>query len=262
MNRIILFFCFSSFIQGVFAQSDSLFEARIYTSEGDSLPYRILYPEFYEPHESYPLVLFLHGGGERGKDNNKQLLHGVSIFSQEHNRREFPCIVVVPQCPSEDYWASADIDRTNYPLNIQFDYNKPMTNSLKMALRLLKSLINHEKVDRKRIYIAGLSMGGMGSFEAIYREPGLFSGAAIICGGGDTSAYNIQQPKTAFWIFHGSEDVVVRAEYSKEMYLRLLELKADVRFTEYIGVNHNSWDNAFAEPDLLPWLFNQKAKIK
>jgi predicted peptidase len=129
---------------------------------------------------------------------------------------------------------------------------------LSLAIELTKNVIKTEAVDEARIYISGLSMGGMGSFEAVYRFPKMFAAAAVICGAGDPSAYSINQTKTSFWIFHGDVDKSVDVENSRVMYNRLKELKADVNYSEYPNVAHNSWDNAFAEPDFLKWMFSKK----
>jgi predicted peptidase len=123
----------------------------------------------------------------------------------------------------------------------------------------MNEVMKKESVQKKQVYVTGLSMGGMGTYEIVYRNPGLFAAAAAICGGGDPKSYSKKQAKTRFWIFHGSDDHTVEPRFSREMYARLQELKADVKYTEYPGVGHNSWENAYAEPGLLPWMFN-KAK--
>ena len=99
-------------------------------------------------------------------------------------------------------------------------------------------------------------MGGMGTFEAVYRFPDRFAAAMPICGGGDTVHY--RKVKTPFWIFHGTDDSVVDVEYSRSMVTKLKDLKMKVRYTEYPAVNHNSWDSAFAEPSFLKWMFSKK----
>src|SRR4030095_14388480 len=100
-----------------FAQDLSLYEKKEYTSSnGKILPYRILYPEQYDKSKKYPLILFLHGAGERGSDNEKQLVHGATLFIADSNRKKFPCIVVFPQCPTDSSWTSVKIDRSKTPL--------------------------------------------------------------------------------------------------------------------------------------------------
>ena len=239
------------------SQDLSLYQKAEFTGKnGMALPYRILYPENYDPAQKYPLVLFLHGGGERGTDNEKQLIHGAKLFLQPENRAKYPCIVVAPQCPEAHYWASVKFERTQYPLNLDFNYAYPVQPPLESAVELVRQMIKDKKADKKRIYIMGLSMGGMGTLEAVYRNRKLFAAAAPICGGGDTKAYSKKTAKTRFWLFHGDVDGVIPVKHSREMSGRLQELKADVKYTEYPGVNHNSWENAFAEPGLLDWMFS------
>ena len=101
-------------------------------------------------------------------------------------------------------------------------------------------------------------MGGMGTFEAVQRFPKLFAAAAPVCGGGNAQAYKKKQAKIPFWIFHGDVDGVVKVEHSREMNKRLQELNANVKYSEYPGVNHNSWENAYAESEFLSWMFSKR----
>ncbi|GJM32214.1 MAG: phospholipase [Saprospiraceae bacterium] len=238
------------------AQDFSLFEKKEFIGEdGQRLPYRVLYPENYDASKKYPLVLFLHGAGERGDDNEKQLVHGVKVFLEAGNRSQFPCIVIAPQCPEDDYWASVKVDRSHYPVGLDFNYDYPITKALKLVIELTKNIIKTEAVDKKRVYITGLSMGGMGTLEANYRFPRLFAAVAAVCGGADVKAYKKKHAKVPIWLFHGDVDGVVDVENSRKMYARLQALKANVKYTEYAGVNHNSWENAYAEEALLGWMF-------
>lgn len=240
-----------------FSQDLSLYKKEQFTSsDGFNLPYRILLPEGYERGGKYPLILVLHGAGERGADNEKQLIHGSKLFLDSLVRKKHQAIVVFPQCPESSYWSSVTIDRNKSPLALDFDYARPMTPPLKASMELVQNLLKKERIDDRRVYITGLSMGGMGTFEAVHRYPGLFAAALPICGGGDTNNY--RKVKTPFWVFHGSDDAVVNVNYSKEMVGRLNDLGVKVKYTEYPGVNHNSWDNAFAEPDFLPWMFKRR----
>jgi predicted peptidase len=224
--------------------------------DGSVLPYRILFPLDYDETHKYPLILVLHGAGERGNDNEKQLIHGGKLFVDSVMRRKYPAIVVFPQCATESYWSSVSIDREKQPLQLNFDYTRPVTTPLKNAISLVQQLVRDEAVDSKRIYITGLSMGGMGTFEAVHRYPDIFASALPICGGGDTVRY--KKVKVPFWVFHGGADAVVDVRYSRGMVNKLKDLKVSVKYTEYPGVNHNSWDNAFAEPDFLKWMFGNK----
>jgi predicted peptidase len=239
------------------SQDLSLYLKREYTSpQGEKLPYRILFPEGYDQTKKYPLILVLHGAGERGSDNEKQLTHGSKLFLDSAVRKKFPAVVVFPQCPQESYWASVEIDRSKNPLVMSFDYSKPMTAPLRHAMSLVDELSKTEGIDRKCIYITGLSMGGMGTFEAVHRYPNTFAAAIPICGGGDTVRY--KKVKTPFWIFHGAADGVVKVDYSRALVEKLKAEKVKVKYTEYPGVNHNSWDRAFAEPDFLKWMFGKR----
>jgi predicted peptidase len=225
-----------------------------------TLPYRILYPENYDRNKKYPLLVFLHGSGERGNDNASQLVHGSGLLLLTDNRQQYPAIVVFPQCPANESWVSG-IDRFLAAKgNAIFNYDTLSTWPLLAVNELVNQLIKEEAIDSKRLYIGGLSMGGMGTFEMMYRYPGKYAAAWPICGGGQPSAYTKKTAKAAWWIFHGADDAVVPVKYSQEMLARLQALKANVKYSEYPGVNHNSWDNAFAEPTLLSWLFSQQKK--
>ena len=229
-------------------------------ADGQVLPYRILYPENYDKNKKYPLLLLLHGAGERGKDNEKQLTWGSKLFISAENRKNFPAIVVFPQCPEESFWAVTKIDRTTTPFKIEFDYTAEPNWPLAAANALVKKLSNEEGVDKARVYISGLSMGGMGTFESVYRYPDLYAAALPICGGGDVSHYDKRVAKVPFWIFHGAIDAVVNPQLSRDMVEKLKSLKAEVKYSEYPGVNHNSWENAFAEKDYLSWMLQHKKK--
>lgn len=229
-------------------------------ADGQVLPYRILYPENYDKNKKYPLLLLLHGAGERGKDNEKQLTHGSRLFITAENRKSFPAIVVFPQCPEESFWAVTKIDRTTTPFKIEFDYTAAPNWPLAAANALVKKLLNEEGVDKSRVYISGLSMGGMGTFESVYRYPDLYAAALPICGGGDVNRYDKRVAKVPFWVFHGAVDAVVNPQLSRDMVEKLKSLKAEVKYSEYPGVNHNSWENAFAEKNYLSWMLQHKKK--
>jgi predicted peptidase len=252
---VLLFFCSYAGL----CQDLSLYVKKEFTSQdGKKLPYRILFPEHYENGKKYPLILVLHGGGERGSDNEKQLVHGSRLFLDSVNRKNYPAIVVFPQCPQEDYWSTVEIDRTQTPLGLAFDYSRPVTASLSLAMKLVNELITTERIDTKCIYITGLSMGAMGTFEAVYHNPSTFAAALPICGGGDTDRY--KKVKTQFWIFHGADDAVVGVDHSRFMVAKLKEERVKVRYSEYPEINHNSWDRAFAEREFLKWMFAKRLR--
>ncbi len=242
------------------AQVTDPYQQKTYLAKnGTEIPYRILYPAGFDPSRKYPLVLFLHGAGERGNDNRAQLVHGSSLFLEK--QAQFPAIVVFPQCPKDRYWSSVKIDRSKPKNRFEYDYESTSeTPELSAVMELVKDLGRKHRIDRSRMYIMGLSMGGMGTFEAITRHPRTFAAAVPVCGGGDASLVDKFAKKVPVWIFHGADDSVVHVDYSREMVKAAEAAGGKVKYTEYPGVGHDSWNNAFAEADLLPWLFSQKKK--
>jgi predicted peptidase len=242
-----------------FAQNISLFEERTFVSDkGDSLPYRILFPENYDKSQSYPMVLFLHGAGERGADNEKQLTHGSKLFLDPENRQKFPSFVVFPQCPEDKYWIDISIrDKLRGNGDPDFEESiKSPSEELATVNELVEHLMASESLDEKKLYVMGLSMGGFGTLETLARWPEKYSGAVAICGGGNISLTSRYKDGTGIWITHGAKDDVVPVTLSRRVYHALKEQGADVRYTEFPEANHNAWDATFAIPELLPWLFS------
>ncbi|WP_223170255.1 carboxylesterase family protein [Maribacter aquimaris] len=242
------------------AQNTSLFKEEKLIGNGDTLLYRVLYPQNFDKNTSYPLVFFLHGAGERGSDNTKQLTHGSTLFTNEKNRSFFPAIVVMPQCPQDDYWAQVNVDRSNYPIQLDFQFEKGPTKAMGMVISLLEEFKQKRYVNKHQVYLMGLSMGGMGTYELLARKSHTFAAAIPICGAGDPKQVKNYALKTPIWAFHGAKDNVVDPLHSFEMVTALLKEGAFPRFTVYDFANHNSWDPAFSEPDLLPWLFSHQLK--
>lgn len=242
------------------AQDNSVYEKKELIRGNDTLRYRILYPQDYNPAKKYPLILLLHGAGERGSDNQAQLLHGSGLFTNPANRQQYPAIVVFPQCPRNDFWARIDRDpsRKDSLNGLYFPSDRPVGPSLGLVSQLLDSLAGTPSVNTRKIYVGGLSMGGMGSFEILWRKPGFFAAAFPICGGGDPAKVTVYARKFPIWVFHGDQDNVVLPANSRLMVGALKAAGAKVKYSEYPGVGHNSWDNAFKEPDLLEWLLKQK----
>lgn len=239
----------------------SPYESYNLIENNDTLPYRLLLPENYDTAKKYPLILFLHGSGERGSDNEKQLVHGAKMFLDPVKRQKFPAIVVFPQCPANSYWSNAQFSDDTANKTIRFMSDAEPTTAMKGLLSLTEHLQENYPVKTDQQYVMGLSMGGMGTFEIVSRLPNTFAAAVPICGGADTStAYIIR--KTAWWIFHGALNDVVPPQLSKDMVMALQKFYSteEVNFTLYPQANHNSWDDAFKEPNLLPWLFSQKRK--
>lgn len=240
------------------AQNMEAYQKLSFGAGVEQLGYRLLLPLDFDETQRYPLLLLLHGGGERGSDNEKQLSHGAKLFLESRNRGAFPAVILVPQCPEESYWAQVDIDRSHYPIGLDFHYEKGPTAPLNQVIKLLQSYLSKSFVDTNRVYIMGLSMGGMGTFEMLYRMPDVFAAAVPICGAGVPETAATYAKNTPLWVFHGAQDQVVGPNHSVEMVGALLNAGAHPEFTLYHNYNHNSWDGAFAEPELLPWLFSHR----
>ena len=262
MSRKFYVCCYLFFGLGLMAhaQNTSLFKEEKIIKKGDTLFYRVLYPKDFDENSSYPLVLFLHGAGERGNDNIKQLTHGSSLFTNKKNRADFPAVVVMPQCPQNDYWAQVLVDRNNYPIGLDFQFEKGPTKAMELVIYLLEEFQKKNYIRKDQVYLMGLSMGGMGTYELLARKPNSFAAAIPICGAGDPDMVGNYALKVPIWAFHGAKDIVVNPMHSFEMVTSLLKEGAFPRFTLYDIANHNSWDPAFSEPDLLTWLFSHQQK--
>lgn len=246
-----------------FSQDIPAFEKKYYAKGRDTLLYRVLYPMDFKSGKEYPLVVFLHGAGERGNDNVKQLLWGGNLFADSSNRKKYPAIVIFPQCGSSDFWAMVKRNGVRDSLGgFSFLSSGPASKGLRLVMELLDSMANSGSVNKKKIYVGGLSMGGMGTFEILWRKPNFFAAAIPICGGGAPEMTASYGKKLPIWIFHGDKDPVVPVSNSRIMVNALKAAGAKLKYTEYPGVSHDSWVNAFAEPDLLGWLFKQQKRKK
>lgn len=242
------------FVEYVAGAGTDDFSREIYkSSDGLALPYRLLKPKDYDPNKRYPLVVFLHGAGERGDDNQSQLKWGVGLFGEPANRDKFPCFVVAPQCPAGKQWV-------NVPWGDDSEV-QPVepSESMRLAMGLVDSVQKQYGIDDKRLYITGMSMGGFGTWDAITRWPDRFAAAVPVCGGGD----NKQAAKIAhlpLWAFHGALDTVVKTHRSRDMIAAMKEAGGNPKYTEYPAVGHDSWARAYVDPEFLPWLFAQSRK--
>jgi predicted peptidase len=229
----------------------ALLDKKTFTNDAGSLPYRLLKPEAPEADKKYPLVLFLHGAGERGDDNEAQLVHGVAEFCTPENRKKYPCFLVAPQCPKEQKWADVDWGAESH--RISKEPSKPG----KLVLELIAQLQKDLPIDGKRIYLTGLSMGGYGTWDLLCRHPELFAAAVPICGGGD----EMQAAKIAklpIWVFHGALDGAVKVSRSRNMVAALEKAGGHPLYTEYPDEGHASWVPAYRAPAMMQWLFEQR----
>lgn len=217
---------------------------------GEELNYRLYLPEGIENIEKCPLLVFLHGAGERGIDNKKQLKHCIKDIVAYSQGKKEPVIVVAPQCPENMKWVNVDWSAGSNAM--------PESPSVSMRLtkEVVESLVKKYKVDKKRIYISGLSMGGYGTWDAIQRWPDYFAAAMPLCGGGDDKlAGRIKDMPV--WAFHGDKDTAVKVERTRAMIDAIKKSGGNPKYTEYPGVGHDCWTVTFKNPEVLAWLFAQ-----
>lgn len=231
---------------------NQVFEPREFVgSNGVPLKYRLIKPLNYQSGKKYPLVLFLHGAGERGDDNSITLKHAAKDFASQSLREKYPAYVVIPQCPKDRKWSEVDWSKETSSLP------ETASQSMQSVKELLDDMIENAGVDSTRVYITGLSMGGYGTWDAIARYPDYFAAAAPICGGGDPKTVD-RFKKLPIWCFHGAKDQVVKVGRSREMVDALKAAGSEVRYTEYPDAEHDSWTATYANPELYDWLFAQR----
>lgn len=228
---------------------------RTVTVTGHSYRYQVYVPAGYATESTWPVILFLHGAGERGTDGLLQTAVGLGPAIRRDPTR-FPAIVVFPQVPPDSQWVGVPAD---------------------MALAALGQTMDEFRGDPDRVYLTGLSMGGHGTWYLAYRHPELFAAVAPICGwvtdfpqfrgsvpvvptdsGAAIPALVRRLARTPIWIFHGEMDAVVPVSGSREPAAALEAASADVRYTEFLGLNHNSWDATYGSAEFTRWLFAQR----
>lgn len=241
------------------AQHHGSFKKFQFIQAEDTLPYSLLLPYRYDSFKKYPLLLFLHGSGERGDNNNSQLNHGGNLFTKDSIMENYPAIVVFPQCAVKSSWSdyTTHIDSASKLRIFEFPQNPPPKPDMALVMLLIKDLKQNFSIDTKRMYVGGLSMGGIGTYDIVNRMPKTFAAAFAICGAGNpATAKNMK--KTSWWLFHGEKDSTVLPENSRIMASALKKAGAKVKLTIYPQDGHNSWDDAFIEPGLFKWMFAQK----
>src|ERR1700748_2871179 len=173
----------------VFAQSPDLskFDRGSYINKKDTLPYRILFPQNFDPTKKYAVILVLHGAGERGNNNEAQIVYGPKLFLNDTIRAKYPAIVIFPQCPTNSWWSNTKVTQdANGKYVFNFIEGGDPTVAMKSLLGLITEFLDKPYVDKHHMYVGGLSMGGMGTFELLRRRPDLFAAAFAICGGDNT----------------------------------------------------------------------------
>ena len=192
-----------------------------------NIKYLLYLPEDYEKKDSWPLLLFLHGAGERGDNLELVKVHGPPKLI--HQGKQFPFIVVSPQCPKNQWWDTLILDA------------------------LLNEMADKHRVDMDRVYVTGLSMGGFGTWSIAARFPHRFAAIAPICGGGETF-WTKRFPHLPVWAFHGAKDEAVPLRRSQELVDSLNKRRANVKFTVYPEAAHDSWTETYDNPELYTWL--------
>ncbi len=213
-------------------QVSRTFSSRVVRTVG--YDYLLYLPQDYtaDSGKRWPLVLFLHGAGERGSDVNMVKLHGPPKLVAEG--RKFPFILVSPQCPAKTRW------------------NPDALNAL------LDEIVSQYSVDPDRVYLTGLSMGGYGTWDLASAYPNRFAAIAPICGGGAPWVARTELAKMPAWVFHGDQDQTVPIVFAEKMVEALRKVNAPVRFTVYPGVGHDSWTETYNNPEFYDWLLAQK----
>jgi predicted peptidase len=221
------------------------FVARIFTNGSrEAMPYRLFIPPGYDKGKQYPLVLWLHGAGGAGSNNLAQIREdqtlGTHTWTRPQNQAKYPTFVLVPQSPTN--WVSSGVDR--------------LSSEMLLVLAILDAVREEFNIDARRIYVAGQSDGGVGTWNVIMQRPNLFAAAIPLCGGGDPSgAFRIAN--MPIWAFHGARDVVIPVTESRKLIAAIRKVGGHPRYTEYRNVGHDVWIPAFAEPELVGWLFAQ-----
>lgn len=228
------------------AWAESVTEAR----EFDGLRYRIFVPRGVSCLKKAPLVMFLHGAGERGTDNAAQLVHGVPQIIGYSERMGERAIVVAPQCPNGAQWVDVPWGAPAHTMS-----PKPSVNMAK-AMALLDSLVEQYPVDRDRVYVTGISMGGYGTWDAAQRRPETFAAAMPICGGGDI-ACAARLKGLPLHVVHGDADGAVPVKRSRDMTAAVKAAGGDVTYVEVPKAGHDVWTRTYADDAVLKWMFGK-----
>jgi predicted peptidase len=242
------------------AQTETQYLSRSATVGSATYNYKVYLPAGWKRENKAPVILFLHGAGERGDDNTAQTRVGLGPAIAA--RKDFPFIVVLPQCPRGRWWSEPEMQA--------------------QALKAFDQTVEEFNGDRSRVYLTGLSMGGYGLWAIASANPGRFAALAPVCGGirppravttppGTADPNAAADPyaeaakkvgKTPVWVFHGGADSVVPVSESQKMVESLRAIGGQVRYNEYEGVGHNSWDRAYGEAELFTWMLSHRLEAK
>ena len=229
-----------------------VFEKRTYTEDGASLPYRIYIPKNYDCGERYPMLVFLHGAGERGTDNEKQMIHGLQDMFNDPASPIYDSIVIAPQCPEDSQWVLTPWANGNYSIA-----DTPESRQLELVCRIMDDVKDYCNVDEDRVYVTGLSMGGFGTWDLLARHGARFAAGMPVCGGGD-QAYAKLLKRIPIRTFHGSEDDAVPVKGTRMMYASIKnEGGENIDYTEFDGCGHGIWGMVYSDRENIDWLYSQ-----
>jgi predicted peptidase len=235
------------------------FVERSVTVDAHTYHYQVFLPRGFDPARKWPVILFLHGSGERGDDNHKQVEVGLGSHIAAH-MDDFPAVTVFPQAPEATRWSGAPE---------------------RAAFAAMVESVREFHGDRRRLYLTGLSMGGYGAWQMALDHPGVFAAMVVVCGGllptpelPDLRVTSIPSDtphpyaevarrlrRMPIWIFHGELDDVLPPQAARDQYAALMKLHASAKLTMFPEANHNAWDPAYATPELWTWLFAQRRRL-
>ena len=241
-----------------FAQDLDGFEPRMFTgSKGLTLPYRLFKVKNPVAGTKYPLILFLHGAGERGTNNAAQLMAnmGAKVWATDENQAKHAAYVIAPQCPADKQWVDTPWANGSYMLD-----SVPVSDQLTTALEIADEIAEEFATDPARQYITGLSMGGFGTWDAIMRNPMRFAAAIPVCGGADPTKADLLKD-LPIWTAHGDMDTVVPLKGTQDMVAALMAAGSDVKYDEYPGVGHDAWTMTYGNQEIVDWLFTNQRPI-
>ena len=228
---------FLTMLNGCSAQQTHLISDEIETVTVEKLQYYLYYPEDYEAEEEkeFPILLFLHGGGDAGSTLDKIKSSGPPKLIADG--QQFPFLILAPQNPHKKQWWNT-----------------------RAVMQLLDSVMKTNRVDKKRIYLTGLSRGGAAAWELAVQYPNKIAAMAVVCGMTPLPYAAWIDKKMPIWVFHGEEDKSIPISESETMVAKLKEMGYDVQFTRYKGVGHNAWGRAYTTPGLYDWFVEQERK--
>jgi predicted peptidase len=216
-----------------------------------SMPYRLFVPKGYDPSRKYALILYMHGAGDRGSDNEKQFSQLTMWMARSKEQVETPAFILAPQCPSRMQWVNTPWKQGSYSVD-----NTPMSDPMKVVLEILASVQAEYNIDPDRILLTGVSMGGFAVLDLTARFPERFAAVVSVCGAGDPSKA-ASFAHVPMWLFHGERDRTVPTRSSREMVAALKAAGASPIYVEYEDQEHGIWNTAYKDDEMMKWFFSQ-----